>query len=130
MTSGPDDLAANYAEAFAGRLQFGDRPALLIVDFVMAYLDPASQLYAGVESALASNERLLGAARAAGIPVFFTKVEYSADGREGGVFYRKVPALKLFARGSPHGAFPPTLQPLANEQVIRSEERRVGKECA
>lgn len=112
------DLAANYAGAFDGHLPFGERPALLIVDFVMAYLDPASPLYAGVETALASNERLLVAARQAQIPIVWTNVVYSPGGEEGGVFYRKVPALKLFERGSPYGEFPPSLRPLPNELVI------------
>jgi maleamate amidohydrolase len=43
-----DDLAENYKGAFDGNLPFGQRPALLIIDFVVAYLDPASPLYAGV----------------------------------------------------------------------------------
>ena len=66
MPKAETELQQNYAGAFDGHLAFGNRPALLIVDFVMAYLDPASPLYAGVEDALASNERLLAAARAEG----------------------------------------------------------------
>jgi maleamate amidohydrolase len=113
-----DDLNQNYKGAFDGHLRFGERPALLIVDFVMAYLDKASPLYAGVEDALASNERLLAAARQASIPIIFTNVEYAPGGVDGGIFYRKVPALKLFERGSPLGAFPPSLQPRDDELVI------------
>lgn len=115
------ELHANYAGAFDGRLEFGERPALLIVDVVMAYLDPASPLYAGAEAALASNERLLAAARAAGVPVFFTNVIYRADGRDGGLFFKKVPALKCFVAGSPLGAFPPSLQPAPGEIVISKQ---------
>ncbi len=115
------DLSTNYAGAFDGHLPFGRHPALLIVDFVIAYLDPASPLYAGVEDALASNERLLHAARKAGIPVLFTNVVYSPGGADGGVFYRKVPALKLFVRGSPLGAFPQSLQPQNGELVISKQ---------
>ena len=115
------DLTENYKGAFDGHLPFGRKPALLIVDFVVAYLDPASPLYAGVEDALASNERLLAAARKAGIPVLFTNVEYSPGGADGGVFYRKVPALKLFERGSPMGAFPASLQPQDGELVITKQ---------
>lgn len=115
------DLSANYAGAFDGRLQFGTRPALLIVDFVMAYLDPASPLYAGVEDVLVSNERVLAMARTAGIPIIFTNVEYAPGGADGGVFYRKVPALKLFERGSPYGAFPPSLQPLDGEIIVTKQ---------
>ena len=115
------DLPANYAGAFDGHLPFGQRPALLIVDFVMAYLDPASPLYAGVEDALASNERLLAAARVAGIPVIFTNVVYEPGGADGGIFYRKVPALRLFDRGSAYGTFPQTLQPREGELIITKQ---------
>ena len=116
-----DDLIANYVGAFDGRLSFGKRPALLIVDFVMAYLDPSSPLYAQVEDALASNERLLAAARAANIPVFFTNVVYQADGADGGLFYKKIPSLRVFLEGSPLGAFPPSLQPMSGERVISKQ---------
>jgi len=116
-----DDLSANYAGAFDGHLPFGKRPALLIVDYVMAYLDPASPLYAGVEDALSSTERLLAAARTAGVPVFFTNVVYEPGGANGGLFYRKIPALRVFDVGSPLGAFPPGLQPRSDETVISKQ---------
>ena len=115
------DLRDNYAGAFDGRLTPGRKAALLIVDVVMAYLDPASNLYAAAEPALASNERLLAAARAAGVPVIFTNVEYQAGGADGGQFYRKVPALKAFLKDSPLGAFPPTVQPKADEIVVTKQ---------
>lgn len=119
-----DDLTENYAAAFAGHLPFGRRPALIVVDFVMAYLDPASPLYAGVEDALASNIRVVAAARAASVPVLWTNVAYTPGGADGGIFYRKVPALKLFETGSPLGAFPPELKPAAGELVITKNMRQ------
>lgn len=125
MTCPPEfdvpQLTDNYAGAFDGRLAFGRHPALLIVDVVAAYLDRESPLYAGVESALASNERLAAAARALRIPVVFTNVVYQAGGRDGGVFYRKVPALRCFQAGSPLGAFPATLQPQVDELVVSKQ---------
>ena len=121
MANDAADLSANYAGAFDGHLPFGKRPALLIVDFVVAYLQKDSPLYAGVEDALASNERLLAAARAAGIPVLFTNVSYTPGGADGGVFYRKVPALRLFEAGSPMGAFPDSLKPRAGELVVTKQ---------
>lgn len=121
MPIGKDDLSANYSGAFDGHLPFGTRPALLIVDFVMAYLDKASPLYAGAEEALASNERLLAAARAAPIPVIFTNVVYQPGGADGGLFYRKIPALSIFVEGSPMGAFPPSLHPKDGEQVVSKQ---------
>ena len=112
-------LDDTYAAAgFDGHLPFGTHPALLIVDVVMAYLDPASPLYAGVEDALAANVALAAAARAGGVPVLFTRVVYGPGGVDGGLFYRKVPALKCFDAGSPLGAFPPTLQPEPGDTIV------------
>lgn len=117
------DLAANYANAYGGALQPGRKAALVIVDVVVAYLLEDSVLYAGpaAASALASNERLLAAARASGAPVIFTNVEFQDNGTDGGMFYRKVPALKSFLKGSPLGAFPESLTPQAGEIVVTKQ---------
>lgn len=115
-----DELAKNYA-GFDGHLPFGDKPALLIVDFAMAYLDPVSPLFADAEGALASNVRLLAASRAAGVPVIFTKVEYTPGGANGGLFYHKIPALSVFDAGSPLGEFPTSLKPMAGEDVVTKQ---------
>lgn len=121
MTFAQDDLSANYAGSFDGHLVFGAHPALLIVDFVMAYLDKASPLYASAEDALASNARLLAKARSAAIPVIFTNVIYQPDGADGGLFYKKIPALSVFVKGSPLGAFPPSLTPNSDEAIISKQ---------
>ncbi|PHY19728.1 isochorismatase family protein [Caulobacter sp. BP25] len=116
------DLKANYAGAFDGRLPFGQRPALLIVDVVVAYLRPGSPLYdPAFQVALESNERLVAAARAEDVPVVFTNVVYAEGGRDGGLFYRKVPALKAFKAGSADGAFPDTLQPAPGDVVVSKQ---------
>jgi maleamate amidohydrolase len=115
-------LDADYhAAGFGGRLLFGKKAALLVIDVVQAYLDKASPLYAGVEEARDSNIRLIDAARAAGVPVVFTNVLYSAGGVDGGVFYRKVPALQCFLGHTPFGAFPPGLSPREDELVISKQ---------
>lgn len=116
------DLDDDYRQAgFQGKVGFGKRPALIVVDFVTAYLDRASPLYAGVEETLDSCKRVLAAARQAGIPVVFTRVEYQPGGADGGVFYRKVAALKVFDRGSPFGAFAPGLEPRDDEIVVTKQ---------
>jgi nicotinamidase-related amidase len=61
------------------------------------------------------------AARELGVPVIFTNVEYAPGGINGGLFYRKVPALNVFQRGSPLGAFPNELQPAPDELVITKQ---------
>jgi nicotinamidase-related amidase len=101
----------------------GKKPALLVVDFVRAYLEPGSPLYAGVEPARAAAEKLLGLARAAGIPVMHTNVEYQPGGADGGVFFRKLPALASFERGAHPGlaAFAAGLEPRPGEPVFTKQ---------
>lgn len=116
-----DELQRNYATAgFGSRLKPGMRPALLIIDFVAAYLDPASPLYAGVESARSAAVRLLMEARSAGLPIVHTFVEYQPGGRNGGIFFRKIPALRCFEKGAhpEWAAFAEGLEPRDGESVI------------
>jgi maleamate amidohydrolase len=118
MSTDFTEITANYTGAFDGSLRFGKRPALIVIDMVEAYLQPGSPLYAGIEAAVDSAARLAAAARAAGVPVIFTNVEYQPGGADGGVFFRKVPALKVFEQGSPLGAFPAVLSPEPGDLVI------------
>lgn len=121
-----ESLEQNYARGgFDRRLAPGSRPALLVIDFVQAYLQPGSPLFGGEGCAAArvGAERLLAASRAAGLPVLHTNVEFEPGGRNGGVFFRKVPALQCFERGRhPDLAdFAPGLQPVAGETVITKQ---------
>ena len=114
-------LADSYAGAFDGSLGFGQSPALILVDLVEAYFAKDSPLYADVEDCLRSSIRLRGAARAAGIPVIYTNVVYQANGSDGGIFYRKVPALEAFVKGNPLGDWANGLQPADDELVISKQ---------
>jgi maleamate amidohydrolase len=119
-----ESLSDNYATGGFGKaLEPGARPALLVVDFVQAYLAPDSPLYAGVESARDACRQLLLAARAARIPVIHTNVRYQRGGRDGGVFFRKVPALRCFeANLHPQlAAFAPGLEPAEGETVVTKQ---------
>jgi nicotinamidase-related amidase len=119
-----ESLQQNYARGGFGKsLEFGRRPALLIIDFVRAYLVKDSPLYAGVESAQSAACQLLGAARAARIPVLHTNVVFQPGGRDGGVFFRKVPALRCFEAGAhPElAAFAEGLEPRPEETVVSKQ---------
>ncbi|WP_373987326.1 isochorismatase family protein [Duganella sp. BuS-21] len=121
----PGLLEADYQRAgFGAHLPFGTRPALLVVDVVEAYLRPESGLYApAFVAALESNIRLVAAARQAGVPVIFTTMLYCAGtaGLDGGVFFRKAPALRAYLAGSPLAAFSPRLLPRADEIVVSKQ---------
>ena len=106
---------------FGNDLEFGDRPALIVVDFVKAYLQPDSPLYAGVEDVCEKCRLLLDAARKAKIPVFHSNVSYEPGTDDGGVFKKKLPLLSVFDRGSPLAKFADELQPEDDETVITKQ---------
>ncbi len=112
------DVNDYTAAGLQGSLELGGAPALIVVDPAQAYTDPACPLYAGVEDAVEQMKTLLAAARAAGIPVFITRVLHDPSGRDGGVFVRKVPALKWFAPDSPFSAYIEGLAPEAGDIEI------------
>lgn len=118
QTASSDELTANYAGAFDGSLSFGEKPVIVMIDVCRAYVDKDSPLYAGVEDSVESMKRLVASARANGVPVIWTKVEYEPGGADGGYFYKKVPALKAFDRGNPLGDWVPGLEPAEGEQVV------------
>jgi maleamate amidohydrolase len=116
-----EELGANYARAYGTRVGFGQRPALILVDFCQGYFDPDCDLYAGVDDALASALRVRAAARAAGVPVILTNVVYHPTAIDGGRFFEKAAPLRYFLQGSPMGAWPAGLVPQADELIISKQ---------
>lgn len=124
MTRSADNLDADYAQAgFGNPVSPGQKPALILVDFARTYFDPVSSLYAGVEAARAIAAELHILARANGIPVVFTRVEYDPDdpSLSSNQFYRKVAALRNFDRGNPMADFTPELVPANGDIVVTKQ---------
>jgi maleamate amidohydrolase len=118
------DLTADYRRhGLANRVGFGQRPALLVIDFVKAYTTPGSPLYAapGVPDAVEASVPLLEAARAKGLPIIYTTVAYAKDGRDGGMFVKKVPALLQLTHGSPLAQIVDELPPAENDMVVEKK---------
>lgn len=109
----------NYTGVFDGKVGYGWKPAVVVIDFTLAYTTPGSPFFAeGVVRAVADTVPLLEAARAAGIPVIHTKVMYHPSGADGGWFVRKVPALRNLIQGEPLAEIDPKVAPLPEEVVI------------
>jgi len=118
----PVSLQANYANgAFGAALGLGKRQALVMIDFAQAYFVPDSPLFANRPEVVAQAQALLNWARERGMLVCHTRVEYRADGLDGGVFFRKVPALKVFCAGHPLAEYVPALAPTPQEPVVTKQ---------
>ncbi|MEM8797346.1 MAG: isochorismatase family protein [Pseudomonadota bacterium] len=112
-------LDENYGGVFDTKIGFGKSPALIMIDFMRAYTDEASPFYAaGVVEAVAESVALLEAARKGEIPIIHTRVAFHNSGIDGGLFVKKVPALRKLVEGEPLGEFDQKVAPLEDELVI------------
>ncbi|MEP1765936.1 MAG: isochorismatase family protein [Sulfitobacter sp.] len=119
-----ENLDQNYEKAgYHARQSWGKRPAVVLIDFAKAYFDPAAPLYGGegCQIALDNSAILADAARAAGVPVFFTEVKYQPGGSDGGAFYAKVPALSCFDAGAETQKLMPPLEIKENDILISKQ---------
>lgn len=107
------DLARNT-------LGLGRRPALLLVDMIRGFTDPACALGSACADVVAANARLLAAFRAAKRPVFYTTVIYR-DATQAAVFRRRIAALNLLTPESPWVEVDPALAPQAGETLIEKQ---------
>jgi len=114
-------LELYHRRGFAGRVGFGARPAILVVDFIIAFTDPSSPLGSDLDKPLSETVRLLEAARGVGIPVLFTTVEYSRGLEDAGLFPKKVSGLRLLISGSPWVAVDPRLKRRDEELLLRKK---------
>lgn len=114
-----DDLHHNYAGVFDGRLGFGRKAAVLVIDFICAYTTPNAPLYAPpVIDAVQQTAPLLARARQKGVPVIYTKVLYHPSGADGGLFVQKIPSLRALVNGEPLAEIVPELTPAPDDVVI------------
>jgi maleamate amidohydrolase len=113
-----DTLAFYKRRGFAGRVGFGVRPALLVVDFINAFTGRGSPLASNLDTEVEATRQLLASARDCNIPVAFTTVEYDDGFRDAGVFIKKVPSLSVLRKGSPLVEVDERLAPRANEHLI------------
>jgi maleamate amidohydrolase len=104
---------------FGNSSGIGSRCALVLVDFVNGFVDPDQFGGPHIEQAVHASVPLLGAFRAAGLPIVHTRVVYADDGSDANVFCMKVPGLLRLTEGAPMSQIVPQLAPRAGERVLR-----------
>lgn len=83
-----------------GRAGFGERPAVLVVDFQKGFTDPASPVGSDLTPQIEATASLLGAARSRAFPVAYTAVGFDPGLRDGATWLRKMPGLSVLVDGS------------------------------
>ncbi|HZG90071.1 MAG TPA: isochorismatase, partial [Pseudonocardia sp.] len=78
-------MSGPHGTAFSGRVGWGARPAVLVVDLVRGYTAAGGPfLLPDPQPAVAATAELVDAARAAGHPVVWTVVRYTRGMADGG----------------------------------------------
>jgi nicotinamidase-related amidase len=103
---------------FGTRIGFGERPAVLVIDMMVAFTDPSFAVGVEQTATVDAIGRLLTTARDLRLPVYFTRTAYEPDGRDGGCFMEKVPALRELVLDSPGVEIDPRLAPAPGEPVV------------
>lgn len=125
---GPEDEAVIARARFGGRMGFGERPAVLVIDAQRYMVGqegndeswPSSCGNVG-RRAVAEIARVISAARAANVPCFFTLFEIARDGSDMGVYRRKRDLLQSehwCLAGSLGAQMVPELVPAAGDVVF------------
>lgn len=71
------ELKRRYLErGWGARVGFGRRPALIVIDLARYWTEPQQQIGTDLDSVVEAACRVLAAARAAEIPIFFTTFAY------------------------------------------------------
>ena len=88
------------AKGFAGRVGFGSRPAVLVVDLIRAFTDPACPLGSDLDAEIENTRRILEAARAAGAVVVMSTSYYDEALDEAGLWSLKIPSSEWLTEGT------------------------------
>jgi len=120
---GNDRLHDQYERAgFAGRVGFGMRPAVIVIDMGRAWLDVLCPIGSDLSVVLDNIVLLLSVARSAGVPVFFTTMAYDPELAEVGAHViAKVPHVSWLIRGSEWVQLSPALGRRADEPLIEKQ---------
>lgn len=116
-----DELDIYRKQGFAQTVGIGVAPAVVVVDFVLGFTDPAHFGGGNIGPAIERTVQLVKLARARGWPIAHTRVVYADDGSNASSFTRKVPALLGLTETSPLSQIVPELTPLPGELVIRKQ---------
>lgn len=101
MTGWIEAARRRYGQGgLAGRLEWGERPAVVVVDLVNGFTDPSCPSGSGLDEVVEHTASVLKAAGAAGVPVFLTTIAFTPEELDRLVWLRKMPAMRVLTEGS------------------------------
>jgi maleamate amidohydrolase len=107
---------------FGNRIGFGRRSALIVVDFVNGFNDPALFGGGNIDAAVKRSVELLECFRKHRLPVAYSRIVYADDGADAGVFGLKAPGLLELHEDGPASQVVPELAPRKGELIVRKTQ--------
>lgn len=103
MTTANQEMDAFFRKrGFSRTIGFGQRPAVIVIDIIGAFTDPDLPLGTNLDGIIEQTNRILGPARAAKVPVFFSSVAYEdEDLRDAGIWALKQAGVMTLRAGTP-----------------------------
>lgn len=102
------------------QLGLGDKPALVVVDMINGFTDPACPLGSDCPEVVAANIALLEEFHQRGLPVYFTTVVYHRD-EQATVFRERVEALNVLTPDSEWVKVNPQLPVRDGDELIEKQ---------
>ena len=117
-----NELEIYQRQGFGNSSGIGQRPALLIIDFVNGFANPDQFGGGNIGEAIENTRVLLVEARSLGLPIAFTRVVYADDGSDAGVFTLKAPALTQLTERVFGSQIVDQLKPMDGEYIVRKTQ--------
>jgi len=119
VTSGKDDEEFFRQRGFGIKIGFGERPALIVIDMLRGFTDPAMPLGASLDGEIEAQKPLLEIAHQRGIPVIFSTVMYEeADIKDAGIWALKQTGARTLTAGSDAVKVDPRLAMQPNDILL------------
>jgi nicotinamidase-related amidase len=112
------ELRAAYVRRdWAGRVGFGNNPAVIVIDLARYWLDPQQIIGSGLDVVVDATREVLAAARRAGVPIFFTT--FAPDAAHPRSPHDSKQAVTFPADDSPLWDIDPRLERRPSEKLVR-----------
>ena len=113
-----DESAIYKKQGMGKQIGFGQKAALVVVDFVNGFNDPEVFGGGNISDAITATKTLLNSARRNNVPIAFTRIIYQKDASNAGVFAEKAPKLKDLTIDNPMSQIVPELEPIVGDFII------------
>ena len=113
----------NYQGVWDSRIGFGEKSAIIVIDFLQGYTTEGAPLYApGVVRAVKETPELLDLARKKRVPILHTQVRYTPPAfLDGGVWIKKAPVLECLVEGNQYAEFCKEVHPHDGEVIVTKQ---------